>query len=58
MYLLDNETTANIGFGVIGAERCNLHLQQHGGSCTGGRFSNPPTTPSPIVVRHPKQHPT
>jgi hypothetical protein len=61
----------NMGFGVIGAGRCNLQLQQHGASCSGwtffnlafswylqhqffnwalvpgGRFSNPPTTPSP-----------
>ena len=66
-----NNTAANIGFGVIGAGLCNLHPQQHGGSCSGltesylafccylhhqffnwasvpgGRFSNPPTTPSP-----------
>ena len=64
-------TTANMGFGVIGAGRCYLHQQQHGSSCSGwtffnlafcrylqlsffnwasvpgGRFSNPPTTPSP-----------
>ena len=61
-----------MGFGVIGAGRCNLHQQQHGSSCSGrtffnlafcrylqlwlfnwasvpgGRFSNPPTTPSPV----------
>ena len=67
----DEGHTYNIGFGVIGAGRCYLHLQQHGSSCsgmtffnlafscylqlhifnwalvTGGRFSNPPTTPSP-----------
>jgi hypothetical protein len=65
-------SAANMGFGVIGAGRCNLHLQQHGGICSGwtffnlalswylqlqffnwalvpgGRFSNPPTTPSPF----------
>ena len=61
-----------MGFGVIGAGRCNLQLQQHGSSCSGrtffnlafccyfhlqffnwasvpgGRFSNTPTTPSPV----------
>ena len=61
-----------MGFGVIGAGRCYLHLQQHSSSCSGwtffnlafsrylqnqffnwasvpgGRFSNPPTTPSPV----------
>ena len=72
----EKQRTANMGFGVIGAGRCNLHLQQHGSSCSGltffnlafccylkhkffngasvpgGRFSNPPTTPSPNVVCH------
>ena len=62
-----------MGFGVIGAGRCYLHLQQYGSSCSGGtffnlafcrylhlqffnwasvpggRFSNPPKTPSPNV---------
>ena len=66
-----SKPAANIGFGVIGAGRCYLQLQQHGGSCSGlteyylafccylhhqffnralvpgGRFPNPPTTPSP-----------
>jgi hypothetical protein len=30
----------NIGFGVIGAGRCNLHQQQHGSSCSGWTFFN------------------
>ncbi len=31
----DNKPAANRGFGVIGASRCNLHLQQHGSFCSG-----------------------
>jgi len=33
-------TAPNIGFGVIGAGRCYLHLQQHGVSCSGRTFFN------------------
>ena len=34
---VDSEAqAANTGFGVIGAGRCNLHLQQHGSICSGG----------------------
>jgi len=29
------KTAANMGFGVIGAGRCNLHHQQHGSICSG-----------------------
>jgi hypothetical protein len=35
-----DSTTANIGFGIIGAGRCNLHLQQHSSSCSGWTFFN------------------
>lgn len=37
---LSPKPAANIGFGVIGAGRCYLHLQQHGGSCSGWTFFN------------------
>ncbi len=37
---LRTNTAGNIGFGVIGAGRCNLHLQQRGGSCSGWTFFN------------------
>jgi hypothetical protein len=73
----EKQRTANMGFGVIGAGRCNLHQQQHGSSCSGrtffnlafcrylqlwffnwasvpgGRFSNSPTTPSPVRYMQP-----
>jgi len=37
---VQKHTAANIGFGVIGAGRCYLHLQQHGSSCSGWTFFN------------------
>jgi isoaspartyl peptidase/L-asparaginase-like protein (Ntn-hydrolase superfamily) len=32
---VDETQAGNMGFGVIGAGRCYLHQQQHGGSCSG-----------------------
>ena len=32
---LHKRYAANMGFGVIGAGRCYLHLQQHGSFCSG-----------------------